>query len=233
MYGPKSSIIDYTLTTNGLSQFITKWKVLPDESLSDHQYISINFYCSALQSNAEQTNAERVFSIKKADWDLFDLLLTDAALPEAPSTRAEIEPAVISEMHLLQTVCNQCIPTHIKVNKTGCYWWNNKLSELKRNLNWFKRALKIEKNTSPEIRMIFYKAYANAKLLFQNEIKNSKRQNLDNFIAETDGHNIFQRIKAFKPKQQQQVMLQKRDKSLCTDEREMAVARRFLRRLQH
>ena len=212
--GNKQSIIDYTFVTLNGSELVSNWHVNPTPSLSDHRLIRFQ-----VSTNTAPTRQILSYDMKKANWERFDNML-NVSFPNEPHSIEQLDRIITNEMKLLEETSFNCIPQRAKPTNKNV-WWNERLTQLKRNVSVCQKRLQRNNNASSEIREQLAKPYETSLNQYKKEIRKAKRRSYRKFCTEVDKSNFWSKVKALRSKTQPPVMLTKRSGQVCESQKEM------------
>lgn len=170
----RQEVIDLTLTNKTVTDRITKWRVLEDDSLSDHRYIEFR-----LAAETDSTPAGR--NPRKADWTRFGDLVEER-IRVVPILRriAEIEEASNSLGRILiecyETVCPERRSRQGKVVP----WWNAELTKLRKSS---RRLQNRARKTGLEADWF---AYGELQKEYKRKVKSAKLDSYRKFCSELE-----------------------------------------------
>lgn len=133
------SILDLTLTTENMERCIGNWRVLDEESLSDHCYISFEVE----QRQATERNArtgtqliKRAWNVKSVDWRKFEETLKCSRLLDEldwVQRSHSLNGLVLEAKKKISEACLASMPKR-RAGFRGAdkYWWTAEIAELRR-----------------------------------------------------------------------------------------------------
>ncbi|KAL1447005.1 hypothetical protein WDU94_003521 [Cyamophila willieti] len=163
--GPQESIIDITLSSEGIAANVSNWQVLDGiESLSLHQYISFNI--NNIRSPIPQViNTSKGWILKSLNKDV----LRNQVRGCTARDENELSQVIIS-------ACNKAMKKTSTQKRKESYWWNeeihNKRKECIRKRRIYTRMRRTLANTDMCDRV--YSEYKTAKNDLKTEIHKSK-----------------------------------------------------------
>lgn len=124
-----TSVVDLTWATASIQPKIDNWKVLKDETYSDHKYIYFTIKEESVY-NVKKKKYNR-WKSSKMDIDNFQECIewnctNDVNMYDDPTHAAEWLQSTLTE------ACNYSMPKIKVINRKSTYWWNNIIEE-KRN----------------------------------------------------------------------------------------------------
>lgn len=133
----QQSHLDLTLCTENMSNKIKNWKVMDEESLSDHKYISFNIELCHRQTDT-RTVKQRKWRINEKNLKEFRFnLIAEMIIRQEPLKTAN---------ELTTFVQNTCEKTFTVSNGSQNqfqpkYWWNNEICEQRKLCNTLRRKI--------------------------------------------------------------------------------------------
>ena len=191
--GNSSSIIDLTLASPTLSNFVTNWFVNEDiTTLSDHLPIQFQISKHILH---HPNVSNRVFNSKLAIWDGFNreakaLLSRQIHLIHELNNESSLDLFTIKLESELLDLCHKFLPTIKAPNHTKkLNWWNDNLNKLRKKIKNLKRKL----NNTPTINHIkrtdLSLAIEEVSANYKNEIQRSACSSWRDFCSSQDSSN--------------------------------------------
>ena len=116
-------MIDVTITSEKLSPRCNGWKVLKEDSLSDHMYIEF-MISNELKDNSQQRSNWR-YNIKKFNRERF--------IEAMKSRIEELKPQNMETLiQILEKSCNETIPkSRPQKGRKPMYWWSQEIADLR------------------------------------------------------------------------------------------------------
>ena len=187
--GESGSIIDLTIATAGTARRIADWKVLDEETLSDHRYIE--FTVSQREKQGKETGRHNKikhpsWNTRKLDESKLRLFLEETRLMdelnwvETPETTETLAKTTRSKMI---AACDASAPRRKSERCVGnsMHWWNEELSRLRKECLKARRVSTRSKgNKSSEI------AWKKVKKAFKKAMKKSQQKSWKDLIAEVE-----------------------------------------------
>lgn len=171
------SIVDLTWVTAGLTEKVTEWKILEDETLSDHVCISYKLVTNATGSTIRNTFDEEFprWILKNMDRDCFEEMIQAGLW----SNRERKEgPVDVWAEHLKDMVTKACDAVAKRVKAPGRrnkFWWNRQVAEARRKaIEHRRRMTKANKRGSAEEREEATAQYKMARRELREEIRKAK-----------------------------------------------------------
>ncbi|XP_035213349.1 uncharacterized protein LOC118187268 [Stegodyphus dumicola] len=117
---------DLTLTTPHTAPFLQDWKVVDEESLSDHKYITFTLAKHTIVSKIRRYNLPgrkiKTFAKKIKE----QLIFLEPTL-QPLTTADELEDFTTKLQTSIQNICNQCLPVRKPKKLQGINWWSSSL----------------------------------------------------------------------------------------------------------
>lgn len=173
------SILDITLSTEKIRPFITGWKVLEEESLSDHKYIMFEVH---EENNSRETIPQiQGWQLKKLDQRKLQVTLSRIA-----EYQTLLTPEKFSEK--LTEICDLVMPKKRSgFFKRPAYWWNNDIAELRKDCQRKRRAFT---RNARRLTLLgsqnLWEEYKKSRKTLRNSIKKSKRECWTRLCADVD-----------------------------------------------
>lgn len=118
----QESIIDLTLSTDGISEQITAWKVLDDtENGSDHQYI---YFETRNNSTTGNVAVNPACNINTLDREILKSIMLNKT---SPSQIDEFDEGTLTQ--LTQEICNRAMRRKGNKGRSAAYWWNDEIND--------------------------------------------------------------------------------------------------------
>lgn len=174
------SILDLTISTENLRPRITNWKVLDDESLSDHKYIMFELQESIDRS---ETNTQlQGWQTKKLDRQKMQQALERFDENQTPTTAQEFS-------NKLAQICDMVMPRKKKKSsRIPVYWWNTEIAELRKQCHKKRREFtRNGRRLSLPVIQSLWEAYKASKKALRTSINKSKKECWKKLCAEVDG----------------------------------------------
>lgn len=162
-----SSIVDVTLAAANLAAHVSKWKVMEDESLSDHKYISFEV--------RETGHITKNTTSKQATWMVTKESTDRATMYFGNKTQLVVETPNADELDaaLLET-CKKCFrPRRGKRDKKPVYWWTPEISGKRARCIKLRREITRMRRTQ-ESWSSKWEQYKEHRTILKNLIKDSK-----------------------------------------------------------
>ncbi|CAK9820187.1 Putative 115 kDa protein in type-1 retrotransposable element R1DM [Anthophora quadrimaculata] len=142
------SVVDITIATDGIVQKIKDWKVLDDETLSDHEYINYRIDDTNEKVTRREATMEVHWNIEKMNKNKLRKEFEKMSLNCNGMTLDEEVEHVEKE---IRKICNAAMTQKkIKVKKNA-YWWNESIATIRRKCVRLKRIL-MRNNKRSDIR---------------------------------------------------------------------------------
>lgn len=137
-----SSVVDLTWISPNLYNFNVNWRVLDEETLSDHLFILISIGDNLLNNsnmNSDRNNTYRRWNLKKIDLTLFTESIRWACLL-GPSGWSSASVAASWVVKTIRKSCDLAAPRAGTCNrKKNVYWWSEEIAVKRRNCNRMRR----------------------------------------------------------------------------------------------
>lgn len=178
--------IDITLASTSIYKKIQKWCVLPNYTFSDHN--AILFQISDInQSSRISIKDEKVYNIKKANWDVFAdkvrEFFNDEIKLRLKTDKPEIAVSIFTDN--LQKVCDTSISIKSKKRITKAVpWWTPELGRLRRQVMTARKCLRETRKggNTEQIEDANIK-YRNIRNKYVKNIRQNKCKSWKNFIT--------------------------------------------------
>ncbi|XP_059050174.1 uncharacterized protein LOC131845154 [Achroia grisella] len=168
----RQEVLDITLATDKLAEYITHWHVSNENSMSDHKHIRFTIEA------ATDSNPILYRNPKATDWPKYRDSLTSliADLPKSIESPLELEIAVdILLSGIISAYQNNC-PIKTKTAKCKTPWWNKSLEKLRKKT----RKLSNRAKKGP----FEWAQYSKAQTEYYCEIRKAKRASWRAFCEE-------------------------------------------------
>lgn len=126
----KGSILDLTLATPIIARKVSGWRVLDEESLSDHFYIVFNVYIGAENNTAQNPR------FPKIDFKKLKSALTTGNLSQIASC-GKAEDRVLALTKAIYS-CRTKNPAGRRARKS-VHWWSSEIDVLRKTANHLRR----------------------------------------------------------------------------------------------
>lgn len=170
--GDYGSVIDLTLSTEKIARAIRSWKVLDDETLSDHNYIF--FVVDPAQALLKSKSMQLIFRgwrtenlvpyLNRVGWEL--RRNTDSLTPE-------------SLTEICVNCCNKSLPRKVfSERRPPNYWWTKELTHLRKTcLSWKRKLSRSNKKSLLVASLIdeMRRQYRKSRQVLKNEIFRAKK----------------------------------------------------------
>ncbi|XP_057656710.1 uncharacterized protein LOC130894130 [Diorhabda carinulata] len=163
------SILDLTLATGNVSSCIANWKVLDEESLSDHNYIS--FDIKETMRMPAKPRSDRGWKVNNLDIQHLKRVISEEERFKSMASASDLSEN-------LKVVCNKVLQKKKHSSqKPPAYWWNQEIAELRRQCMRKRRLYtRNRRRNSPEENEVLWTEYQESKKLLKRIIKQSKRK---------------------------------------------------------
>ena len=189
--GEEQSILDYTLSSAQVQ--VSGWKVLPDDSLSDHKLIRYDVHTSVTVQRekllVKKTDPEKLLAaVRELDLPLID---PEAAPPD-------IDMYVDSLAQALQGAVN--LATSVSAAHSGVRWWTPELGRLQKAVN---RAGNLARRAKDPLRRLVLITLRNSiRKIYRQAIQDEKAYAWRNFINQRKAWGPAYRVMTKKRAQQ-------------------------------
>lgn len=160
----RREVLDLTLANDKGSDLISSWRVLRDDSLSDHRYIG--FVVDIPSPTGKPTRNKR-----KTDWDMykqcFTRLLGDTS-PTVPTTREELDQQVAELTHAFNEAMKASCPMRTFSGKPKPHWWSSEIAKLRKDC---RQSFNLAKQTND------WKDYKSKLKTFKTAVRQNIRSN--------------------------------------------------------
>lgn len=140
--GQQTSVLDVTFATEATARRCNPWRVLNEETGSDHNYIYFKISPTTKESNTPQPlNRRRRWAVNKLNRPPAIELLKDAERKEEGNPDTELSTTLLE-------ICNNTMPKPWHNNKRKqVYWWNEDIAQQrKRCLVWRRKMTRAHNN---------------------------------------------------------------------------------------
>lgn len=134
----RREVLDITLSTVHVANFVNKWNVLEEPSLADHQFISFEI-------KFEHTVIPEIYrDPNRTDWEGYRESLKQMILPLSyPTSIEDLDEAAEDLQQIITDAYESHCPTRCKKSTRKTPWWNNDLMKMKSDIRkQFKQALR-------------------------------------------------------------------------------------------
>lgn len=134
--GASGTHIDLTFASTGLMPLVKRWRVLEEESLSLHKYVTYEI-SSRVTYTTPQTC--RGWQLKKLDGQKLQQAIREE-IDEEPWNHGSLEEEVESYGAKLVRVADRCMPRRGgSCKRPPAYWWSTEIAELRALCNSIRR----------------------------------------------------------------------------------------------
>ena len=204
-----ATIIDITLVSAELDDFVDSWYVDEEPSLSDHKVI-----CSSI--SVEEPPLEWKRSTKNTDWSKYyqeALRLHD----ELPVVSIKDKQTLLAELRNIYSIINRAANVHCKWVKVSNKpksrpWWSDELRE-SRDRVWAAHKQWRRSKTAQN-----WEHYKSLQRKYNKALYKSQRNSFQDFVKETESISEMSRLNKIltKAKSRQVGMLRKPNGDMCT-----------------
>lgn len=183
-----SSVVDLVWTSVGLQERIRAWRVLEEESLSDHRYLEYEVHAKVRQPLG-LTPASKLprWAMKKFCNDKFLGAMCAASWNQLGTTGMSIDEAVQKINCVITDACDFAAPRVRFKPRKSTYWWNAEIANLRKLCNKHRRHLarKNKRGTACDRLEAEYK-YKEARKNMRKAIWNSKKTSWKELLDDLD-----------------------------------------------
>lgn len=183
--GRSESIIDLTLSTELASLLVQDWRVLEGQSMSDHNYIM--FQVATVNPKPLPTTQNLRWKLNLLDKEKF---LEEFDRHGETSTAADLTEAI-------HHACTAAMPKPTSLaGKAPVYWWNNEISDLRKEAIKARRKLTRHREDTPNSEELAQDLRTKRKVL-KKAISKSKRDCFNTMLEDINadvwgqGYQIF------------------------------------------
>ncbi|XP_034839849.1 uncharacterized protein [Maniola hyperantus] len=176
--GPRSSTPDITIASQELAGRIRNWKVLEEETMSGHKYITYEIAVN----EPEIGPVSGKWSLRKIDTEKFAAILKQQEI-ETPEDL----------INATTRACNESMPRKKVKKRKEVYWWNSEIADARRKCIECRRRYTREnsknkrKETQHDVQSNFYRQeYKEAKFILQKLIIKAKDKCWEGICEEVD-----------------------------------------------
>lgn len=196
----RPTVIDLTLVTTDLLQFIDEWAVDGDRNPgSDHELIWFSLQQRPSPDEYANHPTTQPYVWKEVDWDTFREALTTSTAEFADifdalcDTPSGIDHCIEMLTRSIQTVMEENLPKR-KPSPRAKRWWNKELEELRHIMNTARR---LHQHMREERHAISYRSLRNR---YQRAVKKAKRDCWAKYLDSLRGVKVFDVYRYLKPK---------------------------------
>lgn len=181
----RQEVIDLTLSNTRLSESISAWKVLKEDSLSDHRYIEF-------RSDQEIIPSKIIRNPRKTNWALFRQELdTRIVAPARVRSRHSTEALVLNLNSAIDASFERSCPAKKNLNRRPVPWWNESLNETRRDA---RKLLNRSLKTNLDSDWLLYRAKQKE---YKNLIRKSKSDSYKDFCSSIESLSEAARLVKF------------------------------------
>lgn len=178
--GSTGSIIDLTFASSSVARKTLTWQVLEDETLSDHQYISIEIDMHTCDSKPMEPRPR--WNTNNIDIHACKNVLVD--YKSRVTTTEIIESGDVDEISLylneiLNDTCNAGMSKVNRIRRKPAYWWNRDIAVLRKNCHKAKRLATRHKGDN-----YYMEQYRHSRKILRRAIKDAKRKAWEDLCKE-------------------------------------------------
>lgn len=162
------SILDLTIATENIAHFVTNWKVLDEETLSDHNYIEFSVFDKNDKKYKKWKKCEG-WQTNKLDHTKLQYMLENL---EDNDANADVK----SFSDRLNKICDEVMPRRRRTGrKQPVYWWSDEISELRKDCIRKRRA-HTRSAGRDSANLNHWEAYKASKTQLRNKIREAKQK---------------------------------------------------------
>lgn len=184
--GESESHIDLTVSSESILRKVVNWKVLVEETLSSHRYISFEIV------PAERTQIPTGSPNRFKGWCVDPNLLPKFV--ETFGTMADTWKECIqrdlkpeSLTRIIKEACNVTFKKKSSSTKyKKVYWWNKEISNARKNCNSSRRKMKRSRRRDPTLAEAAMLEYRNMKEILKSQISKAKESKWKELVEEVD-----------------------------------------------
>ncbi|CAK9834351.1 Putative 115 kDa protein in type-1 retrotransposable element R1DM [Anthophora retusa] len=179
-----SSVVDITLATAEIAGNIREWKVLEEETMSDHEYIAYTIKWAKAEKAAEKQ--EKGWMVEKLDKKKARVAISRFKQVDLDGSLGENIKDFEDEV---RKICKEAMPKRKEKRKKNCYWWKAEIGEIRLKCKKMKRKLgKMRKGTSGERRgkMELEEKYKQERRNLKTAIFSAKKEAWDSALKAVD-----------------------------------------------
>ncbi|KAF7573993.1 hypothetical protein PtrM4_056160 [Pyrenophora tritici-repentis] len=208
----RETVLDLSLATPDLADKAIDWQVTT-ETGSDHY--GLLFSVQTNNNLVDNPINQRKFNVKKADWPLFQLALSEAIqnnitlqdigeinhprkqdsknliLEEDQELKSKLEEIGQAITQVIQIAADKAIPK-VKIGPNLKPWWNQELTKLRRELTYCQRAFTQQlQQSSIQESFLFKKDFLTARNTYARAIKEAKKKHWNSFLEQETPQSIY------------------------------------------
>jgi len=122
-----TSLVDITWCNSKIKPHITDWKVLSEETLSDHCYIAYSVHRTG---SIHKKKKYAKWAYKKFNEDLFRESL-EWTCNQQDDAELDVKKAARWLQDVLTMACDYAMPRAKQTHHPNAYWWNTQIAELR------------------------------------------------------------------------------------------------------
>ena len=197
----REEVIDITMATENIENYIKDWKVNTEYAWSDHRLITF----SLNMKKACKTKPFR--SIRKTNWLRYEEAMTDKLATVELVEHPDIDEFATTISNKMREAFEESCPLIYAKKANKPVWWTTELTKLKREAA--KLALAYRRNNTEENK----EAARVAKSEYRREMRKSKNKAWQKYCEEMEGKNATAKLQSImkKGKMNEIGTLRKRD----------------------
>lgn len=163
---------DITFSTSDITIKISKWKVLEEETMSDHRYIHFSLNADTRIYHREKLETKlgkhKKFEnlIRKNSQEFRDTIST-------ANSEEDLNTATTKILESLKTIALQCYKIRKKSSPKNSTWWTQSLSIRRKKVNAQRR--RYQREQEPELRQQLLIAYKRERAMYKREVHKAKK----------------------------------------------------------
>ncbi|XP_051174822.1 uncharacterized protein LOC127290358 [Leptopilina boulardi] len=186
--GTSGSILDITIASPRLARRIKEWKVLDEETMSDHQYIEFSVSEEIPRGHEKLQRSSKCpsWNLKRLNREKLVESLEESRLVHELNWMTKpvsLKGTVREARQVIVDACNHAMPRRQtrKTGKGSMYWWSKELACLRRKSHAARRKYTHSKGDS-ELREKWHEA----RLIFKKAVRSSQRRCWQDLIGESE-----------------------------------------------
>lgn len=186
----QSSVIDATLVTAPSAGHVKNWKVLEEETLSDHRAIYFEVsrrLIAASQATQAPSGNKKRWIVSKINLPKLQALAEELCIPDEGELNASEMAEEITEN--TRKICDKVMPARRGERKKPVYWWNSDIAKARKDCTRMRRSLlKMRRKKNLEAHLIEEKEdqLRETRRALRKLIKRSKGRAWEDLIKTVD-----------------------------------------------
>lgn len=179
------SHIDITLCSDKIANKIKNWKVMLEESLSLHRYISFEIDLSEALASTVTPNRAKGWYVDPERLPHFIETFRKMTNTWKECVQGELKPESLTR--IITEACDVTFNRKsANLKRQKVYWWNDQIAEHRRNCNKTRRKLKRLRVRNPALAEETRREYAGLRDTLKQSIAKSKQAKWNELIEEVD-----------------------------------------------